>query len=403
MTAAADVINRRYDEAYVRDVLVRLAGAPTDVPTGKFEIEPTDPKITHFVHNVVRPELERLGMGTIEADELNNLVCRIGSGGGPTMLLMTYTTAQHGNFTTPDLEGRIANGRAYGFDEDCVFGRGTNQCKGAMASALGAIKILKDEGVRLRGTLILAVNAESQSSHRCSVRIIDGHGIRADHGIVAIGCPLITLGNRGRVDVIVTVKGQVAHSSQPQLGKNAIWGAYEALGRIRALHQRQTKTHPHLGREQVEPYRLVLSPIAPHTIPDTARLTIDRRLLPGTGVDEAVEEVRRALADLGPYQVTVEKSVHHLPAEVPGDAPIVAALSEAYRSVTGGRPEIGYVGYTFDAGYACSKGIPTVMFGPTFHGGRVHGAEIVATEFVPLSQVRLFTKVYAHAIMALVQ
>jgi acetylornithine deacetylase/succinyl-diaminopimelate desuccinylase-like protein len=395
------MINRRYDDAYVRDVLVRLASAPTDVPLGRFEIDPTDPKITHFVHDVVRPELDRLGVEHIESDELNNLVCRIGSGNGPRLLLMTYTTAQHGNYTTPELEGRLTSGRAYGFDEDCVFGKGTSQSKGAMASALGTLKILKDEGVRLRGTLIFVVNAESESSHRCSVRIIDGHGIRAEHGIVAIGCPIITLGNRGRVDIIVTVKGEVAHSSQPQLGKNAIWGAYEALGRIRALHQRLTKHDPRLGHEQLEPYRLAFTPVAPHTIPDVARFTLDRRLLPGTDVDEAVDDVRRALADLGPYQVTVEKSVHHLPAEVPADAPIVSALSDAYAAVTGARPQAGYVGYTFDAGYACSRGIPTVMFGPTFHAGRVHGSEIVATEFVPLSQVHTFTKVYAHTILSL--
>lgn len=403
MTALSTIIDRRYDDRYVRDVLVRLASAPTDVPLGQFEIDPTDPKIHHFVHDIVKPELERLGVGRIEADELNNLVCRIGTGGPPTLLLMTYTTAQHGNYTTPEMEGRIANGRAYGFDEDCVFGKGTSQCKGAMASALGALKILEDERMRLTGTLIFVVNAESQSSHRCSIRIIDGHQIRADHGIVAIGCPLITLGNRGRVDIVVTVQGQVAHSSQPQLGKNAIWGAYEALGRIRALHQGLTRSHPRLGREQVEPYRLVLSPIAPHTIPDTACFTLDRRLLPGADVDGAVEEVRRALADLGPYDVRVEKSVHHLPAEVPPDAPIVKALTDAYRAVTGAPPEVGYVGYTFDAGYACAQGIPTVMFGPTFHAGRVHGSEIVATEFVPLSQVRTFAKVYAHAIMSLLR
>jgi hypothetical protein len=55
------VIDRHYDEGYVRELLVRLARVPTDVPLGAFEIDPTDPKIRHFVHDVVVPEIDRIG------------------------------------------------------------------------------------------------------------------------------------------------------------------------------------------------------------------------------------------------------------------------------------------------------------------------------------------------------
>jgi hypothetical protein len=86
------IIDRRYDHHYAVETLVALARTPTDVPLGGNEIEPTDPKITRYEHGVVRPMLERLGCETIAIDELNNLVCRIGSGrSSPSMLIMTYT------------------------------------------------------------------------------------------------------------------------------------------------------------------------------------------------------------------------------------------------------------------------------------------------------------------------
>jgi succinyl-diaminopimelate desuccinylase len=398
------LVEQHYDEGYVRDLLVKLASVPTDVPLGSFEIEPTDPKIRRFVHEVVKPEIEQLGLGQVESDELNNLVFRIGSGASsPSLLFMAYTVAQHGNETPPELEGRLMNGRAFGLDEECVFGKGTSQGKGGLAAALGALKILRDAGVTLRGNLIFAVNNEAQSSHRCSRRIIDGHRIRADHGIVAIGTPTLSIGNRGRVDIVVKVRGRVAHSSQPGRGRNAIWGARAALDRIEQLHRRLTRTDAQLGGEQLEPYRLVLEPIAPHTLPDLATLTLDRRLLPGSTVEGAVAEVTRELADLAPFEVDVAASVFQLPAQVPETAPVVASLSEAHRAVTGRPASIGTVRYSFDAGYACSKGIQTVMFGPSSAARGVTGTETISTEFVPVSVVREFTKIYAHAFLKLLR
>ena len=394
------LIEQHYDEGYVRDLLVKLASVRTDVPLGSFEIEPTDPKIRCFVHEVMKPEIEQLGLGPVDSDELNNLVFRVGSGASsPSLLFMAYTVAQHGNDTGPELEGRLMNARAFGLDEECVFGKGTSEGKGGLAAALGTLKILRDAGVALRGSLIFAVNNEAQSSHRCSRRIIDGHRIRADHGIVAIGTPTLSIGNRGRVDIVVTVRGQVAHSSQPSRGRNAIWGARAALDRIEQLQPRLTLTDPQLGNEQLEPYRLVLEPIAPHTLPDLAVLTLDRRLLPGSTVDAAVAEVARELSGLSLFEVDVAGSVFQLPALVPRDAPVVTSLSEAHRAVTGQPAPVDTVRYTFDAGYACSRGIQTVMFGPSSAARGV--TETISTEFVPISVVREFTKIYAHTFLTL--
>jgi acetylornithine deacetylase/succinyl-diaminopimelate desuccinylase-like protein len=194
-------VDRWYDEQFVVETL--LARAPADVPLGQNEIDPTDPRLRHYVRDVVHPIVERLRPSSVEVDELNNLIARFGADvSSPSVLVMAYTTAQHGNYTDEALEGRLLNGKPYGVDEDCIFGKGTSQNKGALAAALGALKILTDRAVPLRGRILLVVNAESQSSHRCSIRIFDGHSLRADLGWLAIGLPKIVIGHRGRVEAL---------------------------------------------------------------------------------------------------------------------------------------------------------------------------------------------------------
>ena len=89
------IVERGYDHGFVVDTLVTLARTPADVPLGQNEIEPTDPKLTHYVNDVIKPIVERFELGPVEVDELNNLVCRIGPGGSPSLLVMAYTTSQH--------------------------------------------------------------------------------------------------------------------------------------------------------------------------------------------------------------------------------------------------------------------------------------------------------------------
>ena len=389
----------RIDRGYLTDVLVRLARTPTDVPLGQTELSPDHPKLTHYVRAVLLPEFERLGYRPRVVDDWNLAVIDIGpTGVTPALLLMVYTTAQHGNYTDVSMEGQLLDGERFGLRGEVVVGKGTSQCKGATAAVLAALKAPRATGRVLRRGLVVAVNTEGRSSHSCSARIIDDHGVRAAQGIVCIGTGNeIVLGNRGRVDIRVTVKGKSAHSSQPHLGLNAIDGANEVMNRLKTL--RFPRTHPYLGAEQMTIYQLICSPIAPHTMPDHCQLTVDRRLLPGTEVAEAVEGVRQVLAGIAAYEVTVEPGAWMLPADVPADVPVVRALDRGHQRATGRSPEKLHVKYTFDAGYANYRGIPTVMFGPSAPGRtRGLGADVTATEFVPLQAVEEAAATYALAI-----
>ncbi|MCC6177328.1 MAG: M20/M25/M40 family metallo-hydrolase [Chloroflexi bacterium] len=370
------------DEEYLVHTLLDLMAIRTDVPLGTGTLmEPDDPKLVHYVQDVVRPELYELGVRDLVDVGRNNLLVRVGRNeSGRSLLLQVYTVTQHHNLMEHPFPGWIANGAAHGIDEPCVFGQGVSQNKAHLAVALTVLKLLRDEGIDLRGRLYLGINNEGRSSHACSNLILGAIDPKPDAAVLLTKSDFgIQLGNRGRVDAVVTVTGKATHSSRPHLGLSAIDGANDAINRIRAM--RFTKQHPILGGQHAVIYQVTYAPLAPHTLPETARLLIDRRLLPGDDPDAAVAEIREAIGDLAPYGVHVERGVYMLPSLVEPDAAIVRDLSTAFRQVTGAEPRTFYAGGTYDAGGPSSFGVPTVMFGAS------GGDWPLGIDFVPLSKV----------------
>jgi acetylornithine deacetylase/succinyl-diaminopimelate desuccinylase-like protein len=390
----AGLIEANLDEAYLVETLSRLARTPTDVPLGfQTLIDPDDPKLVHYVQDVLRPELVRLGIYDLLDAPRNNLVARLGRGvSGQSLLIQNYTPAQHNNLMEDPFSGRVGNAARYGYDEPVVFGQGVSQCKAHQAVMLAVLKLLRESGVDLSGRLYWAINNEGRSSHACSEAILATLPEQPTFGILQIDTGLaISLGNRGRVDVDVHVRGVATHSSVPQDGLSAIDGAHEVITRLRQLSW--DDTHPLLGGRHALVYKIAYAPLAPHTLPSDATLTVDRRLLPGDDPDAATDEIRQAISDLAPYQVTVKRGVFMLPALVDPEHPGVLALQAAHAAVHGHPAETQYGQGTFDAGGLCAAGVPTVMYGA---GG---GAGLLDADFVPIAAVVAEAKTLAALIL----
>ena len=54
------------DERYLVETLVRLLQVPTEISLGANTLmEPDDPKLVHYVQEVIRPELRRIGLASV--------------------------------------------------------------------------------------------------------------------------------------------------------------------------------------------------------------------------------------------------------------------------------------------------------------------------------------------------
>jgi acetylornithine deacetylase/succinyl-diaminopimelate desuccinylase-like protein len=392
--ANTSLIDRHLDVDGMVATLSHLATIPTDVPLGYDTLmQPDDPKLVHFVQEVMRPRLEAIDSLELVDAPLNNLIAASGAGtSGRSLLIQNYTPAQHHNLMDEPFAGRIASAAKYGRDEPAVFGQGVSQCKAHQAVMLAVLKLLSDAGIELDGRLYWAINNEGRSSHACSEAIIGALPERPEFGVIQIGTGLrLSLGNRGRADVLIHVRGRAAHSSEPERGLSAIDGAAKVVRRLQALDWRDE--HPLLGGRHAVVYKVRYWPLAPHTLPSDAWLTVDRRLLPDDDPAAAADEIRAAIGDLSPYEVDVRPDVTMLPALVDPDLAWVGALERAHAAEFRKAPERVWGRGSFDAGGPCSLDVPTVMYGASGGDG------LLGDDFVVISDVVAEARVLARLIL----
>lgn len=367
------------DEAYMVDLLLRLLKVDCIVELGPETLmAPDHPKLVNYVQNFIRPELQKVGAHHIIDLPNNQMGVKIGKGvSGKTLLIMAYTPVQHHNWMENPLDAKIAVPMQYGVYEPCAWGQGASQNKAHFTSMITLLKAFIESGDEPEGTLWFVANNEGRSSHECSNALIPMLDPKPDYGVILIGGNnRLSVANRGRVDVIVHVRGKVTHSSNPENGLNAIEGAMEVLNRVKQM--KFTKTHPRLGGQHAIPYQLTFDPIAPHTLPCYARIKIDRRLLPNDSPDEAVNEIRDAIGDISPYKVEVDGDVVMLPSVVMENSSIVQSMQKAIRSIDGKDTKLVYGKGTYDAGGPTSMGVPTVMYGRPVCSSNIMGDDYVS-------------------------
>jgi succinyl-diaminopimelate desuccinylase len=379
--------------SWLERFLIELLRAPTQVPRGETEIQPGDPRIVAAVNTVLLPRIEELGPAEIRVHDMGDVAARFGPDSGDGVLLQTYITTQHANLMEEPSASRLVDGSEFGVDGPCAVGQGATQTKGPMAAAFAS---LLERDTAFKRPVWLAVNTEGRSSHGGSTRVIDDLAVSAACGIVAFGTDMrVSVGNRGRVDVEMLVKGRSCHSSQPWLGRNPIEDAADVVARLRDVPL--PREHAVLGPASATPYQFSCHPVAPHTIPEEVRVVVDRRLLPGEKAAEAVEGVREHLSR-SDLEIDIAAGPEMLPAEVAPDQPVVRALLAGVEAA-GRRPETFYSLNAFDAGYACSKGMPTPMFGPGKRG--FAGAGLIGTDMIPVAECETAAGVLRHALHAL--
>ena len=113
------------------------------------------------------------------------------------------------------------------------------------------------------------------------------------------------------------------------------------------------------------------------TYADRAKVTIERRIVPGESVEGCQAEVQSILdrlAEADPtFKAQVKATFWRYPFEVRSDARIVQIMDAALESRLGAVPD--HIGQTFwtDAALLADAGIETVLLGPIGHG--LHSAE----------------------------
>jgi acetylornithine deacetylase len=213
--------------------------------------------------------------------------------------------------------------------------------------------------------LLIALTTAGETGRHDAVESVMSQIAGEPHfAVVCIGTgKRVAVGNKGRVDVDVVVRGRAAHSSAPWHGVNAIGGAARVLAQLEDLDL-AVAPHPTFGAATLTATAIDSAPKATHTVPDTVRLTFDRRLLPGEDPQAAFDAIRGAIALAPPWSLDCRRGPIMYPNEITLDGPLFDALRAAFARAGLAAPEPFYCNFALDAGYFARKGIEAVMLGP---------------------------------------
>ena len=383
--AAADAVDPTDVLAYAR----ALIGAPSENPGGT-EDEAAAVASAILSELGAEPEIVR------SPDGRPSVVASLGSAPRPALAwnghLDVVPAGDHGAWSVSPFAGEVRDSR--------LIGRGAADMKGPIAAALAAAAAIRRAGIGLDGTLTFHLAADEELTGTHGTRVLWERGL-LDQDACIVGEPSelqLGLAERGGAWITATAHGRAAHGSRPHLGVNAITSMAHVLPRLpEALPDLE---HPLAGRATVNA-ALIQGGSAPNVVPETCRVDIDRRLIPGETDPAAVlapferlaAEVR---AEHPEVDVTFEIREWTDAAEAPRDSEIAELARRAVTIERGSPPDdVGFTGITDARFYINGASIPTVILGP----GSLSVAH-TTDEWVDMDELVAAARIYARIAVA---
>lgn len=321
----------------------------------------------------VRLEYDKLGFDEVGFDRLGNVVARIGD--GPFTILMDghidcVGVGDRDAWEHDPFEGKLEDGK--------VWGRGAVDELPAIACMAYGAALARGRGLPEDITLYLTASVmEEDCDGYCLLHLIEQEGIRPN--VVVIGEPTdlgVYRGQRGRVEATISTKGRSSHAAHPEEGVNALYKLAPIISDVETLNER-LPSDDFLGKGTVVVSNIECTTVSLNSVPDSARINIDRRLTAGESADAALDELR-ALPHLGDAEVellrydevswrgTRARQEKFFPSWVlPEDHPLIQGVAGAVKSVLGSPPVISRWSFSTNGVATMGRhGIPTVGFAP---------------------------------------
>ena len=245
-----------------------------------------------------------------------------------------------------------------------IYGRGSADMKGGIAAAVTAIRQIVESSVKLQGNIIFLAAAGEETDSCGAKRFMRNRGWIPKLAGVVIPEPTdfeVVTAHRGMLWLEVTTKGKAAHSSMPQLGINAIGLMQLVLIELKR-YKIPFKPHKRLGECSMS-INTIIGGKALNVVPDRCSIGIDIRTLPLQNHRDIISDIEKIFAKLKSKtpqfcaDVSILREVGAL--ETDSRSEFVRDFCDAV-----GAKETKAVGFTSDAPYFASLGMPVVIFGP---------------------------------------
>ena len=264
-------------------------------------------------------------------------------------------------------------------EKGVIYGRGTADMKGSMASLLTALDALQATRSRPLMNIEVSFTADEETDSFLGARwVVDEAPIRPDYAIVMEGAEgnQVCCGHNGTLWLEVTVHGRAAHGSKPEDGVNSLEKMAALVLELEAYKKQIAR------RTFVTPEGTTMRPTINvggvfscgpgskiNTVPAQASFSIDRRVLSVEDHAEAERGLRAYLAAaarrIPGCRITVSKVSENFSCFTKPEHPFFKAMAASVKHVRG-KPTAFSVSTGFnDIHYfAHHLGIPTLGYGP---------------------------------------
>jgi acetylornithine deacetylase len=317
-----------------------------------------------------------------------NVIATVGDGPGRTLMLNGHTDTVGVAGMNEPFSGRVEGNRLYG--------RGSSDMKGADAGLIMLLEAVARAG-DFPGRLVATfVTDEEHSSIGTQAICREIERWRPDAAIIVEGSDLdVVVAHKGFAWATIETRGFAAHGSRFELGRDAIFFMGRVVNRLEEHGRELLQREPH---QIVGPPSLHASLISGgqelSSYPESCRLELERRTIPGETEEQVRRELQAMLDDLAgtdeEFAATLEMGVFREPFEIAADAEIVGVLRQAIREARGREPRLlGGAGW-MDSALLARAGVPTAIFGPS--GSGAHGL----VEWVDLDSVEAYVSILAR-------
>lgn len=329
--------------------------------------------------------IERLcreaGFDEVRIDGLGSVIGRIGKGEKILAFDAHIDTVEVGDPSQWDFDpfsGEIRDGR--------VWGRGASDQKGGAASMITAARMLHEMDYDGLYTIYFTFTVmEEDCDGMCWKYLIEEEGLRPD--LIVSTEPTscrIYRGHRGRMEMVVTLKGVSSHGSAPERGESA---AYKAARAALAIERLNASLLPDedgfLGKGTIVVSQIDVHGPSQCAVPDQAMLYLDRRLTWGEDAELAIGQVRSVIAEalgevpesigvsmpnytkLGWREKDYGQELYFPTWKIPASHHIVRSAVASYRALFDEDPVVDK--WTFSTNLVATTGrhgIPAIGFGP---------------------------------------
>ncbi|HWO75620.1 MAG TPA: M20 family metallopeptidase [Bacillus sp. (in: firmicutes)] len=285
-----------------------------------------------------------------------------------------------------------------------MYGRGTNDTKGNLACMITAVHSILQDKEEWSGKIILCIPCDEEGMMLGIKHFIKkGWADKVDGAII---CEpeenQVCISQKGALRVIVRTYGKMAHGAMPLSGINPNTRMAKIICALDELEQREKERlgkHPMLGWPSITP-TIVQAPVQGdaqiNVIPEQCMITLDIRTVPGQDHDTLKQQFQEILDDLSSkdpeFRAEFEVIEERPWTETDKEDPVVRAIAQAVKDVTGKDPIYNGVPGATDGTFLHMAGVPIVTTGA---GDREVPHQI--DEYVDIEELAETTEIYRTA------